>query len=79
MAKPPVSPARPASWRPRRIRLEDVPALFSEGPELEPPETTKALWPRVEAEKLRLTARWTQCFTRLADRSKNFWPNVLRA
>ena len=79
MSDPLVSRARTANWRPRRIRLDDVPALFSEGPEPETQTTPKIIWPRAEAKKLRLTARWAEFASRLADRSKSIWPNILRA
>ncbi len=69
----------PQSPRPLRIRLGDVPALFSEGPEPEPDESAKPWWPHVEPKKLRLKMAWSAFFGRLTDRSKNFWLGDMQA
>ncbi len=58
------SHAAPPSGGPLRIRLDDVPALFSEGPEPEAHESAKTWWPHVETQKLR---------------AKMAWPSVVRA
>jgi len=53
------------------MRLNDIPALFSEGVEMEPHDPAKARWLNIEARKLRLRVTWPGIFGRLRDRLKS--------
>jgi hypothetical protein len=71
MAQPsPTSKCLPPPPASLRIRVADVPALFSEGVELEPQDPAQAWWHRVEAGRLRVKLAWPGFWQRRGERSK---------
>ncbi|MGA3302716.1 MAG: hypothetical protein ABSC72_05440 [Methylovirgula sp.] len=61
----------------RRLRVADVPALFSEGPEADAPGQGKNWWP--EPPKLHLRVEWPSVLGRCMDFPKQFWVRNLGA
>jgi len=72
------SSAEPHARRVMRIRLSDVPALFSEGPEPARNDPTKAHWLQREATKHHVKMAWPAFIDQLSHRSKAFWPGHLQ-
>ena len=65
-----IAPAQ--SQRPLRVRLNDVPALFSEGVTPAPQDSARAWWPHVQAKRLRLRMPGLGLFRRMTKRSTEF-------